>query len=366
MEFKQCNRCAMDTTAKEIVFDKNGNCNFCNDFIKKLNNPKFRLNLSFEDLVLKIKEDGKGKKYDCIIGISGGVDSSYVLHKAIENGLRPLAIHMDSGWNTKLADDNMKNLISSLNVDLYTYNVDKYEYGNTIQAFFESDVLDIELFYDNIMLAINYEQAKKHNIKYILSGSNISTEGMKIPSSWNWIKHDKKNINKIASLRNIKIKETPLLGTFDFINYEFIKKIKWIPFLDYLPKYNKFEALDILIKKYHYQPYPYKHYESIFTRFYQGYLLPKKFGVDKRKLHLSTLIITGQITKEDALIQLKNEPYPTKEDLHNDINFFLKNMSWSQSKLDEYLKRPEKSHLNYGSEKWLWDFLLRIYKVLKK
>ena len=368
MEYCQCSRCLMDTTAKGIEFDEQGVCNYCRDFEKLLlQGPKQRINLSLEALVEQIKNDGKGKPYDCIVGVSGGVDSSYTLVKVKELGLRPLAVHMDNGWDSELAANNIKNLVEGLGVDLYTHVIDWDEYRELMQAFFDADVIDIELLYDNAMLAVNYEQSAKYGIRYILAGTNTSTEGMRIPENWNWFKYDKKNIYRLARTKGIKIKTFPAFGTADFIKYEYFKRIRWISFLDYLEDYNKFEALKILKEHYGYKPYPYKHYESIFTRFYQGYILPEKFNVDKRKLHLSTLIISRQITKEEALKQMGGKyGYPSDKELKEDIDYFFKKMRWTKEDLDAYLKRPEKPHENYGSEKKLFTTLLGIYKFLKK
>lgn len=366
MKYQQCTRCVMDTTASGILFNSKGQCNFCEDFIDKLNQQKSSRNLSLNNLVNKIKKDGRNKPYDCIVGVSGGIDSSYTLVKVKELGLRPLAVHMDNGWNSELATNNIYNLIEGLKVDLYTHVIDWYEYRELMQAFFDADVIDIELLYDNAMLAVNYEQAGKYGIKYILSGSNTSTEGMNIPKNWNWFKFDKQNIKKLGLRRQIKLKTFPSFGTLDFVYNEFIKKTKWIPFLDYLPSFNKFEALNVLEKDFQYKPYPYKHYESIFTRFYQGYLLLKKFNVDKRKLHLSTLIISGQIDRETALKQLSELPYPSIQAQEDDKEYFLKKMKWTQQDLNDYIARAENSHEIYGSEKWLWDFLMQIYKKFVK
>lgn len=366
MSYQQCTRCLMDTTAKDIFFDENGICNYCKDFENVLKNPKKRINVHLDDLVKQIKEDGKNKPYDCIVGVSGGVDSSYTLVKAKELGLRPLAVHMDNGWDSELAANNIKNLVEGLGVDLYTHVIDWDEYRELMQAFFDADVIDIELLYDNAMLAVDYEQAAKYGIKYILAGTNTSTEGMKIPENWNWFKFDKKNIYNLAKTRNIKIKTFPAFSTFDFVYYEYVRRIRWISFLDYLDNYNKFDALQILQKNYRYKPYPYKHYESIFTRFYQGYLLPEKFNVDKRKVHLSTLIISGQMTREQALEQLQGKyAYPSERDLEEDMQYFLKKMRWTRKELEEYVNRPEKPHTQYGSEIKFYKLLANIYKKLK-
>ena len=362
---KRCKRCLMDETAEGIVFTEAG-CNYCDEFVEVLKEPPKKLDLTLEELVNKIKHEGKSKPYDCIVGISGGVDSSYTLVKVKELGLRPLAVHMDNGWDSELAANNIKNLVEGLNVDLYTHVIDWDEYRELMQAFFDADVIDIELLYDNAMLAVNYQQASKYGLKFILAGTNTSTEGMSLPPNWNWFKWDKKNIKALAKKNNVKLRTFPAIGTIDRIFCEFIKGIKWVHFLDYLPKYNKFEALEVLKNRFGYKPYPYKHYESIFTRFYQGFILPVKFGVDKRKNHLSMLILSGQMEKEEALKQLKEIPYPTEKDLVDDIEYFLKKMRWTEKQLMDYLKRPPKPHTLYGSEIEMWKVLASIYRKFFK
>lgn len=356
----KCKRCLMDDTAANFRITENG-CNYCDEFFEILSKPKKKLDYSLEELISKIKENGKNKPYDCVVGISGGVDSSYTLIKVKELGLRPLAVHMDNGWDSELAANNIKNLVEIAGIDLFTHVIDWDEYRELMQSFFDADVIDIELLYDNAMLAVCYQQAHKYGLKYILAGTNTSTEGIRMPENWNWFKYDKKNIKSLAKIRKIRLNTFPAIGTINFVYYEFIKKIKWISFLDYLPSYNKFEALEILQKQYNYKPYPYKHYESIFTRFYQGFILPVKFGVDKRKNHLSALVLTGQMKKEKALNLLQEIPYPSEKDLIEDIEYFLKKMRWNKKDLFEYLNRPEKPHSLYGTEKPLWDFLRKIY-----
>jgi N-acetyl sugar amidotransferase len=371
-----CKRCLMDTSASNIKFDKNGYCNFCNDFITDSYKILFiddkKRDIKLCSLIDKIKKDGRGKKYDCIIGVSGGVDSSYVLVKVKELGLNPLAVHMDNGWNSELAQNNIANLINGLGVDLYTHVIEWDEYKNLMQAFFDSNVVDIELLYDNAMMAVNYKQAAKYGIKYILSGVNTSTEGLKMPDGWNWFKYDKKNIKSIAKIfGGIKLDTFPSIGTFDYIKYKLYNKIEWLSFLDYL-NYEKKTALEILENKFSYKPYPYKHYESIFTRFYQGYILPQKFGIDKRKMHLSTLVLTNQLERLEASKMISESPYPSKEQLDQDINYFLKKMNWSLNDLNSYISNPRVEHNIYPSELNTWkkyvlgqnDYIL--YKILKK
>ena len=355
----------MDTTAGNIAFDSDGNCNFCEDFRLKLEENSNN-NENFDLLIKKIKKNGKGKKYDCIVGVSGGVDSSWVLVKVKSLGLNPLAVHMDNGWNSELAQNNIENLVKVLGVDLYTHVINWNEYKAFMNAFFDADVIDVELLYDNAMLAVNYMLAHKYNLKYILSGTNIATEGMKMPIGWNWFKYDRANIKFIGrNFRNVKPKSLPLLGTFKYVYFRFFKGILWVPFLNYFD-YKKEEALNVLTDKYNFKRYLNKHYESIFTRFYQGFILPEKFKVDKRKLHFSTLIISGQMTREEALLLIEKSPYDSIDKLNSDKEYFLKKMDWTASDLDKYINRESKSHMDYNSEIKIWSFLFNIYKKAKK
>jgi len=361
-----CTRCVMDTSAKDITFDENGICNFCTEFLNRSGHiltvdPSIR-EKKLKDLVKKIKKSGEGKQYDCIIGVSGGVDSSWVLVQALKYGLRPLAVHMDNGWNSELAQNNIANLVRGLNVDLFTHVIEWHEYRKLMQAFFDADVIDVELLYDNAMLAVNYQQASKFGIKYILAGTNQATEGMKMPAEWNHLKFDRKNIFGIAKIfGNVSVETFPSIGVLSFAWHEFIKQNKWISFLDNFD-FNKEDALDILERDFGYKRYPYKHYESIFTRFYQGFILCEKFKVDKRKVHFSTLVASKQMSRDEALKGLVGIAYESETELEKDKQYFLKKMGWSNEQLDEYISRPNKPHSAYPSEKPLYDFLLKLYR----
>ncbi|MDP3776383.1 N-acetyl sugar amidotransferase [Methylotenera sp.] len=360
----ECTRCVMDESANDIHFDALGQCNYCTDMLNKLENfqpsdPE-ALKVKFESLLSKVKKSGKGKRYDCIVGVSGGADSAYVLYLAKQHGLRPLAVHMDNGWNSELAVNNIENLVRKLGVDLHTHVINWQEYRALQQAFFDADVIDVELLYDNAMLAVNYQLATKYGIHYILAGTNTTTEGMRMPTQWNWFKFDKKNIHAIAHRNNVKIKSMPTIGVFGYVWGRFVRRIEWVDFLDFVD-YHKPKCLQEIQEKIGYRPYPYKHYESIFTRFYQGYLLPQKFGVDKRRLHLSTLICSCQMTRVEAKRLLKESPYPDPDDLKSDIDYFLKKMNWTEDHLQDYLLRPEKSHTTYPSESNRWEFSYKFY-----
>jgi imidazoleglycerol phosphate synthase cyclase subunit len=357
--YQICTRCVMDTTAADIVFDEHGVCNFCTELIDRfghvLNKPQSTRQQELEAFVAKVKSAGSGKRYDCVIGVSGGVDSSWALVQAVSLGLRPIAVHMDNGWNSELAQNNIANLVRGLGVDLYTHVIDWDEYRRLMQAFFDADVIDVELLYDNAMHAVNYQQAAKHGVKFILAGSNQATEGLRMPKGWNWFKYDKRNIKALGrSFGGVRINTFPAIGTLGFIWHELVCDRKWIAFLDYFD-YKKFGALEVLQRDFGYKPYPYKHSESVFTRFYQGYILPNKFHADKRRPHFSNLIASGQMAREEALRDLQRIPYPSHEAEEQDKEYFAKKMGWSVEQVAEYIARPEKPHDAYPSEKPLWD-----------
>ena len=359
----------MDTSASNIHFNDYGFCNYCEDYILNtslvLSESPESLDVKLNKIIDQIKNVGKNNKYDCIVGISGGIDSSWMLKKSVELGLRPLAVHMDNGWNSELAQNNISNLVNSLNVDLFTWVIDWEEYRNLMNAFFKANVIDVELLYDNAMLAVNYKIARKFGVKYILGGFNISTEGIKGPPNWNWYKFDKRNIKSIAkTFSDQKLQTFPSLSTLSLFKYVYFFRIKWLSILD-LVDYSKEKAIEELQKNFNFKPYPYKHYESIFTRFYQGFILPRKFSVDKRKLHLSTLILSGQLSRETALDLMKSDPYVSIADLEIDKKYFLKKMKWSESDLELYLQTPEISHLSYKSERPLRDLLFKLKNYLK-
>ena len=316
-------------------------------------------------LVSEIKRAGLGKKYDCVVGVSGGVDSSWVLHEAVRLGLRPLAVHMDNGWNSELAQSNISNVVTGLGVDLYTHVIDWHEYKELMQAFFDADVVDVELLYDNAMLAVNYQQAERFGVRFILGGTNIATEGMSLPQGWNWFKWDKRQIKAMARRsKNGRLKTFPAIGTIQYVWHRLIRRTRWTSLLDMLD-FNKANALAELQRMYAYKPYPYKHYESVFTRFYQGYLLPTKFGIDKRLLHLSTLVVTGQMGREAALSAASGIAYPSETALEEDKSYFLKKMGWTAEMLDEYLSRAPRPHDQFPTELPLWSLLDRIYRTVQ-
>jgi hypothetical protein len=234
---------------------------------------------------------------------------------------------------------------------LYTYVIDWEEYRSLMLAFFKADVVDIELLYDNALHEVCYSQAKKYGVEYILSGSNLATEGFRLPPGWAASnKWDGRNIRSIASkMGGVKLVSFPVFTSWKWLKYTYLNSIKWVSFLD-LMAYNKEAVIQELERDFGYTRYPYKHYESVFTRFYQGFLLPKKFGVDKRIVHFSTLIASGQMTRDAALKDLKQLPYSSERDLEIDRKFFLKKMMWRESDLEEYLARPARKHEAFSTD----------------
>ena len=369
LRVQTCARCVMDTSASDIVFDAQGVCNYCTDFLRDRErfteaDPAKR-QARLEELVARVKANGGGKRYDCIVGVSGGVDSSWALVKAVELGLRPLAVHMDNGWNSELAQNNIANLVRGLGVDLDTHVIDWPEYRGLMEAFFAADVIDVELLYDNAMIAVNHRAAARQGVSYMLGGTNVATEGMRMPPGWNWFKYDKRNIREISKrFGGPRLRSFPAIGTADFV-FHYLRGRRWLSFLDYLD-YRKTEALEVLQRKFAYKPYPFKHYESVFTRFYQGFILPTKFGVDKRRLHFSTLVMNGEMTRDEALAALQGIPYESEKLLKQDTAYFLRKMGWDSKKLQAYLERPAKSHADYPSERTWWNFAERTYVKLAK
>ncbi len=362
-----CEKCVINSSVPSFVKYKNS-CSFCKPFAENL---KIKSELIYDSkklniLIDSIKKNSKKNKYDCVVGLSGGVDSAWALMKAKEVGLNPLAVHMDNGWNSELAQNNIQVLLENLKVDLYTHVIEWEEYASLMEAFFAADVIDVELLMDNAMLAVNYKMADKLGTQIILTGSNSATEGIRMPPGWIWHKFDRKNIYSIANAYGIKkLKSFPSIGNLQKLYYERIKGIRWVSFLDYFP-YSREKALDDL-QSIGFKPYPYKHYESVFTRFYQSYILPNKFNVDKRLIHLSAQIISNEITRDEALKKLKDKPCSVIQE-KEDIDYFLTKLGWNEKKLKEYISRPPRSHLNFKSEGAFADNLVEFVrsKILKK
>ena len=368
-----CKRCVMDNTAEDFRLNDKGECNYCTEYLRDLKKAPSQQNNKdklFVELLEAIKNSVskvfKNNGYDCIIGVSGGLDSSYVLAKAVENGLKPLAVHLDNGWNSELSVSNIENLVKKLDIDLYTHVIDWNEFKSLQRAFFKAHVIDIELLTDHAIISLCYKLAAKYNIKYILAGTNVANEGMKMPPKWNHFKWD---INNIKDIHNkfgdgLKLKTYPSMSPLKYFYYRFIRRIKWCSFLDYV-NFDKNSATKELQEKFSYKPYEKKHYESIFTRFYQGYILPKKFDVDKRKLHYSTLVVSGQMTREAAVADLKLPACDEKQEFL-DKQYVISKLRLNEADFDQYINSKPIPHSAYKSNMFILDLYRKLKKILKK
>lgn len=360
--YRQCAISVMDTIADpDITFDEKGISHYYYDYlkgeaehVKKGEQGKRGL----EALIAQIKEDGKGKPYDCIMGLSGGVDSSYVAYLCKQYGLRPLAVHFDNGWNSELAVKNIESMVNKCGFDLYTLVVDWEEFRDIHLAYIKASVVDIEVPTDHAIGATLLKLALKHNIKYSLSGSNVYSEFV-MPKSWIFHKGDHMNLLDIHKKYGTKkIKTFPLNDTMlkKRVNMAKIQSLNILNYVDY----DKKEAKKVIASELGWRDYGGKHYESLFTKFYQAYILPEKFSIDKRKAHLSTLIFSGQLTKEEALEELKQPLYPPAV-FQQEKEFFLKKLGLSESDWEAIMKTPRRSHYDFEIERPLDER----YKVLK-
>ena len=367
--YKQCKRCVIDTTSKNIVFDSEGNCNYCTDYLKLANRTIFRSkevrDASFDRDLKEIKSAGKNKKYDCILGVSGGVDSSYMVLVAKDLGLRPLLVHFDNGWNDESAVRNISSLVKHTGFDLHTYVIDWEGFRDMQLAYFKAGVIDLEVPTDMFIFGALYEVATKFGIKYILSGSNLWTEAI-LPKDWVYSrKYDFKNMTSIYQKFGMgKLKKIPHLSINRRFWYEIIG-YKTIALFDRLD-FNEKEVKERLVKDVGYIVYPCKHFESVFTRFYQGYYLRKKYGIDKRKAHLSNLIMTNQMSRADALAALEEEPYPMRDQME-DKDYVEKKWGLTPEQFEEIMLQPKVEHKFYGEEdvkpSWYLD-LLHYFKMV--
>lgn len=365
---KICTRCVMDTTVPDIVFDGDGICNYCHvaDILLSrvrlsMDESETKLNLVAENIIKK----GQGKKYDSIIGLSGGVDSSYVAYLATQLGLRPLAVHFDNGWNSEIAVTNIKNIVGKLGLDLITYVINWEEFRDLQCAFIKASVVDIEMLTDHAQRAATLKIAKKQNIGFSIVGNNVATEhGM--PRPWIWDKEDLRNIKAIHKRYGEKrMKNFPHLSSLrsKVISY-FKLGYERVPILNYI-NYRKLDAMKVLKEEFGWRYYGGKHYESVFTKFYQAYILPEKFGIDKRKVHLSALIRNEEIGREEALTELAKPLYDPVE-LKAEKEFILKKLGFTEEEFNFILKKPQQSHDSFPSDEKVMQFLYAIGVRLKK
>lgn len=346
--YQICTRCVMDTSDPEITFDEQGICNHCHAYDLRARHELISAQereSRLAALVARIKQDGQGKDYDCVLGVSGGADSSYVTYLAHQLGLRPLAVHFDNGWNSELAVDNIKTLLSKLDLDLVTYVVDWDEFCDLQKSFLRASVPNAEIPTDHAINAVLWDVAHKHGLRYILNGSNLETEGI-MPLAWTYTALDYYHLQAIhRQFGSRALKTFPRLGLFKFLFYVFVCRIRFVNLLNYI-RYEKAQAVSELERECNWRPYPQKHYESVWTRFYQGVYLVEKFGFDKRRPHYATLVNSGQMPREEALARLQAENYPA--DLAaQDRDFVLKKFGLGDADYAALLAIAPKRHLDY-------------------
>lgn len=367
-EYKICKRCVMDTSDMDIEFDEKGYCQHCTKIIQDRAQNAYIKGKSeeiLEQIITKIKNKGKGKKYDCLIGISGGVDSCYCAYLAKSWGLNPLLIHMDNGWNSEIAVKNIKSLVQKLKIDYVSYVLDWEEFREIQLGFLKSSTVDLEIPTDIGILASVYETAAKHNIKYIISGSNFSGEGI-LPLTWGYhVMRDMKNYKSIVKqYSKVKLKKIPHVGILGEVYYKFFKNIRTIYPLNYID-YDKDKAREYLKNEFGWEEYGGKHHESKITAFWQSYVMPVKFNMDYRRATLSSKICADQITRDDALEELKKLPYDP-EKIAEIKQYIAKKYQISDEELDFYLSQPPKTYKNFPNNKKLIDFITHMYKKIFK
>lgn len=357
-----CNRCILDTTVSDIEFDQQGVCNYCHGYDKIIKTIPVgqQAKDTLHSIVTKIKKDGVGKEYDCIIGLSGGVDSTYLAHLVVSLGLRPLAVHVDTGWNSEIAVKNIENVVKILDLDLFTAVIDWEEMKDLQLAFFKASVPDCDIPQDHVFPALLNKIAAQHGIKHSISGHNIVTEYV-LPRNWSYDSNDLEQIKDIQQQFGTKsLAQYPMLSLFKrTVYYKFIKPVKSHRFLYYIP-YVKEDVKSFIIQNLGWKDYGGKHFESRFTKFFQAYYLPTKFGFDKRKAHLSNLIMSAQISREAALSELARSQYD-EQTLEEDLDYVTSKLDVSRTEWNSIMALPIKQHQDYKS-----DYNLAWFKYYKK
>lgn len=363
-KYQICTRCVMDSSDPEISFDLNGVCNHCHRFEKELSMkwfPNEKGKAMLDQVMSGIREKGKDSDHDCIIGLSGGVDSSYLALVLKEYNLRPLVVHVDAGWNSELAVYNIEQVVKYCGYELHTHVMDWEEIRDLQVAYLKAGVSNQDVVQDHAFFASLYHFAVKHKIKNVISGGNIATESV-FPDSWH---HDAMDASSLKSIHKIfgvkKLCQYKTIGFYEYyFHYPFIKGMTVTRPLNFMP-YNKVMALEVLKEKIGYKEYGRKHGESRFTKFFQNYFLPQKFGYDKRLPHFSSLILSGQMTRDDALDELKCPLYDENE-LREDKSYIAKKLGISVSDLDEFARSEGIHYSDYHN----WDKKYRMLSLMKK
>lgn len=367
-EYQICTNCVMDTTDPKNTFDEGGVCRHCRNFYKNIL-PNWHTDEkgweSIQRIVEKIKKEGTGKEFDCIMGMSGGVDSSYLTYIAKEKlGLHPLVFHVDAGWNSQIAVNNIERLVDKLGLDLFTEVIEWEEMRDLQLAFFKAGVAHLDTPQDHAFYASMYNFAARYKIKYILNGGNYSTECVDNPLDWHYHASDLvqlKDIHKRFGQRPLV--SFPLSNILTYrIYYRYFKGISVVRPLNYVPYIQK-DSIELLKSEFGWQEYAHKHYESRFTKFYEGFWKPKKFGIDMRKVQFSSLILTKQMTREEALGKLSKPAYD-EDTIAHEFEYIATKLGISVQDLQSYLDAPNKSHRDYKNREWIIELGTRVMIAL--
>lgn len=348
-QYRMCTRCVMDTSDVEITFDAAGVCNHCHDFDERWSALiERRRSETWESVVERVRADGVSRRYDCVVGLSGGVDSSYLAYLAANAGLRVLAVHLDNGWNSELAVSNIHNLVTKLGLELHTHVIDWDEFRELQLAYFRAGVIDIEVLSDHAIIALMHRTAVDEGIGHILIGVNLATEAI-MPRSWNYRKADLRNLKAIVRRNGgPRLKSFPTVSTSRLAYWRYVKNIILLDPLN-LIDFDRDRASEVLARELGWRDYGGKHHESFFTRFYQGHVLPVKFGVDKRRAHLATMVCAGSISRQEALTVL-DEPAYDPAALAHDRAYVVKKLGLSEAELDAILAKEPVAHTDYPSD----------------
>lgn len=369
-KYQICNTCVMDTTDPRIKFNSIGVCEYCQNFETKIlpswNYGKDK-SKELDQLARKIKKEGKGKDFDCIIGLSGGLDSSYTAYVAKEiMGLRPLLFHVDAGWNTDKAVGNIAKLVDKLGLDLYTEVINWEEMKDLQLAFFKSQIADQDMPQDIAFFSALYQFARKNKIKYVLTGGNFSTECCREPEDWGaYPGIDSKLIRDIHKRFGLKkLRSFPIIDIFRYkIYYKYFLGMDVVKPLNLIP-YIKINAEEELSKFCGWQSFQHKHHESRFTRFYEDYWMPKKFGYHKRRAHFSSLIMTSQMNRDEAIDRLK-KPEMSEEFLSKEFSYIAKKLEITDADLQLLFNGTNKTFKQYKNKHWLIGIGARIMTLLR-
>lgn len=367
-DYKICSRCVMDTSDAKIKFDKDGVCDHCLAFDKNIlpiwNFGKGR-EKQLKEIVDKIKQSSKGKDFDCILGMSGGIDSSYLLYLVTKKlDLKPLVFHVDAGWNSQIAVNNIEKLVDGLGLDLYTEVIDWEEMKDLQRSFFKSGVPHVDTPQDHAFFATMYKFASNYNIKNIITGGNFSTECTRNPKDWMYYQSDSTQLKDIHKKFGQKpLKNFPLTSAvWHRLYLPFMRGIKLHRILDYM-EYNKEEATKFLVNNYGYQEYPQKHFESRFTRFYESYWLPERFGFDTRRVQFSSLILTNQMSRDEAIEILKQPSYD-KENIKHEFEYISSKLDMSVDELKDCMNMPLRTYKDFKSQDYIYKIGATVSRIL--